>query len=333
MIFQNNLSNLTNYALIFATVVETVCAPTIIYLALYHSKQMKRYRYLIINTVFWSLLFDWITFFMKPQFTFPAACILYLNPLMAYGPAYLVGTALLMALFVNVEMAVVWSFMYRYLMAYPGRIGNAVESGKAAPRVMIIVQILVHFICFSPFTTVGLPGKYTAVDDAAFLQGLPQLFEKRNEFGHFCAVGVPTTRSIAYYGFVLLGCVFVVGIILYSILFHRVIIQKSKQFNMGSTQRMHLNVIADLQAVSAQLFIGYVMLLIPTAVLVYALYAEWEEGTTIVAVAVMFVQLHGCADFLAMIYFITPYRRKLMSVFREKSVIKNVRLSQISHSV
>ncbi|CAD5225274.1 unnamed protein product [Bursaphelenchus xylophilus] len=292
MKFENDFPIITNIALLLSIVIETICAPTIIYLAAYHSRQMKRYRYLIINTAVWSLLLNWFILIFQPQFEFPAVCLLFRTSLLTSPNASVLAAAALTALYANAGVSVGWSFLYRYSMAYPGRISEAVERGKEGPIILA--------------TAVEL-------EEAALYKELPDLFDQRHEFGYLCGTVASGTRRMMFIEVILILVVMATGLILYAILFNRVIIQKSR-FNLASTQRMHRML---FKALSAEIFIAYTMLIFPTVAILYSLHAQWEEGTTICAVALMVVQLHGAVDFLAIIYFITPYRRKLLSFFKK----------------
>uniref|UniRef100_A0A1I7RUP0 Serpentine receptor class gamma n=1 Tax=Bursaphelenchus xylophilus TaxID=6326 RepID=A0A1I7RUP0_BURXY len=264
MLFVNAFSTLTQYVLPIVTVAESICAPFITYLALFHSKKMHRYRFLIMNNVFWSCLFNWTVWFAKPAFLFPAACLILYNPQVHWVVLAKAVASFMMFTFINVELAIVWTLCYRYFMS---------------------------------------------IEKIRLLDQLPHFDELEGEIGYICVPNLLLVSEWTFAAFLAVISFFVFGMVLISIMFYRVMIVFPRSNMMSSTLQMHTMLFKAIQ-----LLVAFGFILFPTALLLLTISVRWTEGTSIAALCIMLVQAHGCVDFLTIIYFITPYRRKLLQI-------------------
>uniref|UniRef100_A0A1I7RUP7 G protein-coupled receptor n=2 Tax=Bursaphelenchus xylophilus TaxID=6326 RepID=A0A1I7RUP7_BURXY len=190
-------------------------------------------------------------------------------------------------------------------------------------------QVLLYVVMLAPALFYGVPDP--ALEDEAIRQQIPQLYGTKllTEIGWHCEPHPAPARKFALVGFILNVMFFFIGLIFYSVLFKRVLVSKPAGVAARNTQRMHLML---FRAVSAQLFIASSMLLLPSATILLAYYTEWEEGTTLSSGCIFLIQLHGCFDFIAMICFITPYRRKLQQIFMKSPKVFPGVLSDLAES-
>ncbi|CAD5225248.1 unnamed protein product [Bursaphelenchus xylophilus] len=331
MLFVNGFSGLTKLALPVVTIIESICAPMIVYLALFHSKKMRRYRFFIINNVVWSCLFNWAVWFAKPAFMFPAACVVFENRLLHRVPVAKIAGSLMVILFVNVELAVVWVLFYRYFMAYPGKASDFVEKGKGFIISIVITQFVAYVLFFIPFYIHPIRSSPDqSIEKIRLLDQLPHFEEIEPEVGYICAPNLLLVSRYCLFAAVMLIICFLVGMAMFSIMGHRVMVVLPRMNMMKSTQQMHAMLFKArlcfniALAVSVQIWVGYVFLLFPSAILFLAISYRWNEGTTVAAFCIMMVQTHGCVDFITMIYFIVPYRRKLLQVLGQNFPSKQV---------
>ncbi|CAD5225246.1 unnamed protein product [Bursaphelenchus xylophilus] len=341
MLFVNGLSALTRIALPIVTLLESICAPLIIFLAVFHSKKMHRYRFLIINNVIWSCLFNWTVWFADPAFLFPAACLVLYNPLVHRVPVAKGVSSFMIFCLVNVELAVVWSLLYRYFMSFPGKLSDFVEKGRLCWICVVSIHAAFYGVAFLPFYFHPIRSSVDqSIEKVRLLDQLPHFNDIEPEIGYICAPNVKLVSKWTFAAFITMILWFIVGMIIFSTMFYRIMVVFQQTNMMSSTQQMHVILfklemeafcyifghftdakfyvfchwIITVQAVSVQLFVGYIFLLFPTAALLLTIALRWDEGTTIAAFCIMLVQAHGCVDFVTMIYFITPYRRKLLEI-------------------
>lgn len=94
--------------------IETTIFPLLVYLILHRSKQMKRYRYYVLNISIWCFGFDLFPFLIRPSFMFPASCIVF-QPIVPMSNQTVRGLLYVLFLIsINMEAGVVWSLFYRY---------------------------------------------------------------------------------------------------------------------------------------------------------------------------------------------------------------------------
>ncbi|CAD5225262.1 unnamed protein product [Bursaphelenchus xylophilus] len=323
MIYVNSLAPLTDYVVPFATAIETFCAPFIIYLALYHSRQMHRYRYLIVNNVVWSCLFNWVVSVMDPVFMYPSTCVLSYRKWLHEPYRSRKAMMFYLTFLVNVMFAMIWSLLYRYCMAFPGRLSQIAENGKTAIVIMMTVEVLCCFYALNPASLMNMP---TPEDDRGwFMEQLPQFREIEPEVGYLCSPMSRHTKSRGVIGFFIVMFLIVGGLIMLGIMFYRVMFFLSKANNITAI-RLHKML---LKALTAQLIVGDLFLLLPIGFSFLAFGSNWEEGRTISAFCQMLIQVHGCVDFITTIYFITPYRRKFIGMFK-KTPLDVTRISTVS---
>lgn len=71
-----------------------------------------------------------------------------------------------------------------------------------------------------------------------------------------------------------------------------------------------------MQAFGVQLLVGFVFMLLPGSVVLACLAAQAQNSAGLIVLSQVMIAAHGCADYLAMLYFITPYRRILVGWVR-----------------
>ncbi|CAD5225256.1 unnamed protein product [Bursaphelenchus xylophilus] len=309
MIYENAIASITHYSLPITTALESFCAPLILYLTVYHSAQMKRYRYFIMNNVIWNCLLNWASCIYRPAYIFPAPCATFE---IAIHNTWFTGVSSVVLLFivVNAETSVVWSVLYRFFMSYPGWISDFVEKRRLAIVLFVFAQIFVDFLVLWPFFVYKRP----TAEQEQFLKEAPYFWPYEPSLGYFCSMDKELLIEIVFGGVIMLMCFFAMGTVVFIVLCYRVIVvnKDNGEFFAGSLHRMHKIL---FKAVAFQVLVGFIFLLFPTVVILFVFYAQWEEGTTIAAVCLVLVQAHGCADFFTMIYFIVPYRRQLLKFF------------------
>lgn len=111
---ENVLNKYDHLAFSVFMFIEVLLLPLMIYLILFRSRSMSRYRYFLLNNVIWSFLFDIWPFLIRPSFLFPGSCIVFYpmismsNEVMRYFVHVLFVTLLFM------ELSVFWGMWYRY---------------------------------------------------------------------------------------------------------------------------------------------------------------------------------------------------------------------------
>lgn len=99
--------------------------------------------------------------------------------------------------------------------------------------------------------------------------------------------------------------VFLAGTALYLLLLFRI---RSTRFNsyVKSTYRLQMML---FRAFSVQMLLGYFFLLFPVSLGMLTTSLGLPHGGAICSVFLMLTSIHASLDFLAVLYFITPYRR------------------------
>jgi hypothetical protein len=111
----------------------------------------------------------------------------------------------------------------------------------------------------------------------------------------------------AYVGVIYISF-FILGSTLYTLL--ALNMRKAKQSTMTpSTYRLQMML---FRAVSFQLFIGYVFLLIPCATLCFMVFLDVPNTGKRASIVLSLMSMHSFLDCLSIMYFITPYRKTIM---------------------
>ncbi|CAD5225252.1 unnamed protein product [Bursaphelenchus xylophilus] len=326
MLFSNALEPVTDTALLLCTAVESVCAPFILYLALFHSKQMTRYRFLIINNVVWSCLYNWAVCLVKPAFMFPAMCFILDSPLVHRSFWTKVATILTMGFFINIECSVFWCLMYRYCIAYPS-LTDFVENSKAVVVVIIVTHCVAYTCAGGPFLLHPIRSSPDqSIERIRLLDQLPHFGEKEPYIGYICAPNIFLARL--YCG---LGAVFL-GLGDFPKTGHYGKHTKDAYDTIQGKRKISRFTVEYFKAVAVQLLVFLLFILFPTSLLMIAVVARWNEGTTLAAGCMLLVQMHGCVDFVTMIYFITPYRKKLLEIVGRASSKRLHAVSSVIHT-
>ncbi|CAD5225254.1 unnamed protein product [Bursaphelenchus xylophilus] len=313
MIYVDGAEWLAKYTLPITALIEVTCAPYVIFLALFHSRQMKRYRFLILNNVVGSCLLNLAFCLAKPHYMFPAACVINDSTLLRNHYSNVAYNCVFVLLLLYSDMSIVWSLFYRYFIAFPGWPSDFVDKGNLALFLAVGGQVLMSAVVLFPLLVFPIPSPLT--QKSLFLQQLPQLKGQEPYLSYVCIAHSETATSYALLRLIILIGFFATGTTLFCIMSYKLAVLKSSRGYFGSTQKMHRML---YKAVAVQLFIGYIFFLFPTAVAMLTYYCQWKEGTTIASICTMLVQFHGCVDLLTMMYFITPYRQKFMKMMTGK---------------
>lgn len=100
---------------------ECVGLPVMVYLTLWRSQQMRRYRFYILNNCVANFALDWAILVARPKFEWPRTCAVLNSALPADGvflKAVMVSGFFLVTC---VNMGVVYSLFYRYAQVRAGR--------------------------------------------------------------------------------------------------------------------------------------------------------------------------------------------------------------------
>uniref|UniRef100_A0A1I7SFT4 7TM_GPCR_Srx domain-containing protein n=1 Tax=Bursaphelenchus xylophilus TaxID=6326 RepID=A0A1I7SFT4_BURXY len=192
----------------------------------------------------------------------------------------------------------------RKFQAFPGWFSDFFEHGYAIYIVIASVHVAMYMSCCLPFVVFSVPDKEQM--KAELLLQLPQLKEEEPNISYICVPNTTLTRSVALLGFLTMLTFFTLGTGLYINLFVIIQLERRKATAIANTQRLQLML---FKAVGVQLWVGYALLLFPTAAIFLTFFCQWRNGTTIAMFAVTLMTTHGALDYATMLWFITPYRR------------------------
>ncbi|KAI6170803.1 hypothetical protein M3Y97_01113500 [Aphelenchoides bicaudatus] len=295
--FDPKLQKILDTIVTISFTLSTGILPIIVYMIAKKSRQMKKYRYYMLNNVLWCYIYHAGIFFARPVLLFPSFCII-LNP-MFWMPdeAIVILFFVYVMVIINMDLSVVWSLFYRYSQAFPGWLNIFFERSYS-------IYLIYSFVHVSIYSSILIPLYLGRVVDKAdiqeqFLFENPHLSDRINST-MLCFVNTQKSRYMGLYIAVLLIAFFILG-----------------------------NNLMLFRAISVQLYIGYCFLLIPTVVVGFLVFWRAEFGGKSVAIVFTLMSLHDFLDYLTMLYFITPYRRTVMQWLRlaDKQSIPTARVT------
>lgn len=139
-----------------------------------------------------------------------------------------------------------------------------------------------------------------------FKTQLPELKQYANELSIYCFENSPRTQLFSLsIGCVILGF-FVLGNSCFAHFYY--VLRKTKKLSYDRTVKLQIML---FKALGVQLLVGYVFLLFPVVVIYFGFYFQHKNMAFVSSICLMFMCVHGIADYLTMVVFIAPYRRAL----------------------
>lgn len=173
--FDPTLEYYSQILTLFSFTCATSLLPILVYLIITQSKQMSKYKYYLLNCIFWSYIFQLLIFairpglkflaialnlltvfkiFVKTQFSvplFPSYCFLFF-PIFSIPTQiiqYTVYTFVIIS--INMCMGIVYALFYRYSQAFPGWLDVLFEQSKIIYFIYALVQTILYIIIAPPF--------------------------------------------------------------------------------------------------------------------------------------------------------------------------------------
>ncbi|KAI6219125.1 hypothetical protein M3Y95_01133800 [Aphelenchoides besseyi] len=309
--FSNDVESLVRIFIVISFISSTVLFPIMIFLIVKKSKQMKKYRFYLLNTVIWCYIYHLIVFINHINPIFPSPCVMF-HPILPLGQnAAVIMFYLAFFAIMNLDLSIVWSLFYRFSQAYPGWLCDFVDKTK-------YIYLVYACIYFFVYTTVLIPMMIAQRWDwnetqIQFLNSNPDLAAYVNS-PMICYKNVENFRLFELYVSIIFLVFFFVGNFLHGVLIH--LTQKSRNSLLTSTYRMHMML---LTAISVQMIIGYMLLLLPVVVQGFLIYYENENTGRFSTVTLALFSTHGTIDDFTMIYFIKPWRETILNWIRRPS--------------
>ncbi|KAI6180601.1 hypothetical protein M3Y98_00738200 [Aphelenchoides besseyi] len=293
--------------------ISSLLFPVVLYLILKKSRQMKLYRYYLINNVrgsSWCYIYHTCTFGARPTFLFPSFCLI-LDPVLPLPREFLVfGVFFVVFVVINLDLSVVESLFYRYSQAFPGWLDVFFNESRWLYGIYFAVHTSIYASIFIPLILGYVRDERET--RSQFAAENPDLVNLVDSMIVVCFVNSDISRRLILWITVLMMSFFCLGTTLYFVLYFRMK-QTRRQSTISSTYKLQLML---FRAISAQLYIGYCFLLLPVAFTCTLVYFQVPHGGVYSTIVSSLMSFHGSLDYLCMMYFITPYKRTILKWLR-----------------
>ncbi|KAI6211406.1 hypothetical protein M3Y96_00430900 [Aphelenchoides besseyi] len=280
--------------------ISSLLFPVVLYLILKKSRQMKLYRYYLINNVSWCYIYHTCTFGARPTFLFPSFCLI-LDPVLPLPREFLVfGVFFVVFVVINLDLSVVESLFYRYSQAFPGWLDVFFNESRWLYGIYFAVHTSIYASIFIPLILGYVRDERET--RSQFAAENPDLVNLVDSMIVVCFVNSDISRRLILWITVLMMSFFCLGTTLYFVLYFRMK-QTRRQSTISSTYKLQLML---FRAISAQLYIGYCFLLLPVAFTCTLVYFQVPHGGVYSTIVSSLMSFHGSLDYLCMMYFITP---------------------------
>ncbi|KAI6212852.1 hypothetical protein M3Y94_00078100 [Aphelenchoides besseyi] len=304
--FSIEVENGVRILIVISFISSSVLFPLMIFFIFKRSKQMKKYRFYLLNTIIWCYIYHLIVFINHANILFPSPCIMFHSILGLSQTATVVMFYLAFFAIVNLDLSIVWSLFYRFSQAYPGRLDRFFEKSKSIYLVYAIVHFFVYVTVLSPMM-IGQRWDWNETR-VQFLKGNPDLAAYVDS-PMICFQNEENFRRFELYLAIMFLVFFFIGNILHGLLIH--LSQNARRNSLvSSTYRLHMML---LKAFSVQLIIGYALLLLPVVIQGFLIYNEVANTGKTSTIILALISFHGTIDDLTMIYYIKPWRETVLS--------------------
>ncbi|KAI6185633.1 hypothetical protein M3Y98_00044800 [Aphelenchoides besseyi] len=290
--FSTEIENPVRVLIILSFISSTALFPLMIFFVFKKSKQMKKYKFYLLNTTIWCYVYHLIVFINHANILFLSPCIMF------HSILNLSQTSTVVKLFA--------------IRAYPTRLDRLFEKSKSIYLVYAIVHCFVYVSVLSPMM-IGQRWDWNETR-IQFLKDNPDLLAYINS-PMICFQNEENFRRFELYLAIMFLVFFFIGNILHGLLIH--LSQNAKRNSLvSSTYRLHIML---LKAFSVQLIIGYALLLLPVVIQGFLIYNEVANTGKTSTVILALISFHGTIDDLTMIYFIKPWRETVLSWIKRSS--------------
>ncbi|KAH7711057.1 Protein SRI-62 [Aphelenchoides avenae] len=303
------VSQLCDWIIDVSFALSTILAPMMIYLVLKESKDMGKYRWYLLNEVFWCYLYDVALTVWKPVF---------LGPLLAgYSQSSIrfsrLGSWLTFAaatiFTVNSGLALVMACFYRFAQAYPGAFREFFE------KKVVFIYVVVHLVCYAYFLGPTPFAQMWNDDDVrAYLSAYPQQVAELASLNGLWIYRRTTLTELFCLSIAICYSLFVVTpIVCLSRLYLHAQVWRLMPQNK-STYRMQIML---LKALIIQVGVAGAFIIFPMVTIGLTLYTASLKGGPVVTIMIAMTSMHASFDFAILIYFISPYRRASLKLLRK----------------
>ncbi|KAI6234796.1 hypothetical protein M3Y99_00769900 [Aphelenchoides fujianensis] len=288
-------------------VLTNLLLPVILFLVLRKSRQMKVYRHYILAQVIFDYIYHIFAFIAKPLPLFPSYCLLIDLAVPLPRSVVIFCFYLTVLALTTLDLCVVGSLLYRWSQAFPGRINQFIDNGK---RMMFIygVALAYAYVGLTLSLQIGLIADEQESHEQ-FLRENPDLSAMIGRVTIVCLINNRYSRWDALFvacGLVAFGWM---GLTLWSALYVQMR-RTRRESAVESTYRMQFIL---FRALSVQLWNDYLLLLLPNIVAAICIFADAPAAGWVSGVSLALFSCHAFTDYCAMLYFITPYRRTILS--------------------
>ncbi|KAI6185714.1 hypothetical protein M3Y98_00053800 [Aphelenchoides besseyi] len=293
-----------------------VLFPLVVTMIVFHSTKIKKYRYYILNSSVWNIMFATLCFFIRPIPLFPSMCWI-LDPRIAlsYNATLFFGYFIAFSA-LNLDLSIAASLLYRYSQAFHGRFVRLLDYSPWTELFYISFHIAVYFLLFVPMSLgQTTPGNETQLQ---FAIENPDLIEQFGQKTIVCFANTERSRRIVLF----LGCVLFFFFFVGSAFFGRFAYTICCSKNHSAAYKLQLMLFKFL---TVQLYTGYVCLVFPVCLAILFLYLQNPYAGRYAIVAMTLESVHSWIDYSCIIFFITPYRESLLKLFR----LRPIRTSQL----
>ncbi|CAD5217045.1 unnamed protein product [Bursaphelenchus okinawaensis] len=281
--------------------------PLLFYLVFTQSKCIKRYKYFLMNNIFWCVLLTITFWYCKIHLHFPAACV-HFEP---FFPSLPFSSSFAMYLFtigiVNVLASMACTILYRLAHAQMGSLQYHLDNSK---------RFYIGFAMFQVIASISFMGSLRAIQitdpaeaDAELALRVPHLQNSTVPFicvaSGFPAIFISFGASMLLILFAIVG-----GVML--IMLHKKLMSNKVRLSERTAKLQFML----FYALSVQIVSYYVFELFPLIFDCLGFTVGFVHGEAVTLIMEALTSVHSIVDYICIIYFIVPYRRAVVKMAR-----------------
>ncbi|KAI6198662.1 hypothetical protein M3Y96_00543000 [Aphelenchoides besseyi] len=252
----------------------------------------------------WCYVHHFCAFLTHPNPKYPSTCILFHPLIFTNQNQTILLFYIAIISYINLGLSIICSMLYRFGQAYSMWSAKYFEKSPSVYALYFGLYVLVYATIFLPIA-LGQEWSWEKTR-VQFVAENPTLVAY---FNHpmLCFVHENQVRALHLYMAIFLIVVFVIGNILY-VLLARMLHKSRRNSFLTTTHRLQVML---FRAFRVQLFIAYAFILLPLIFQALLIHYRYEHAGTVTTVVILLLSIHGTVDSLAIIYFISPWRKTI----------------------
>ncbi|KAI6230139.1 hypothetical protein M3Y99_01091000 [Aphelenchoides fujianensis] len=256
---------------------------------------MKRYRFYLLANVVWCYLTHLLLAFTNFTFLFPSFCVL-IEPVVPLPFAFVLPLFLLTEFCVlNFALSVVLSVLYRRSQTFTGKLARCFDESRWIYAAYALVHVFLYATSFGPELLAFEGEKASRLQ---FVRENPELRHWAERGAFLCFPTTKAAHDFILYAICLLVLCFCWSVVAFVVLYRKV---------RNARRKVAVATTYELQRML------FVALSFQATTGCFDQSKDLKNGSQLTSIAMSVLSWHGVVDYFVMLYFVSPWRREILT--------------------